>query len=178
MKSYYCFIEKIGVLSPESKVFKVSVGRGFKDQIKLQLLKEYSKDCKCFLKLWCADVDALLDALSGFKPCDKFSVNLGYQVIHVSISQLYKSVVDGCVDALEDSPEFAKNSFRMASTLSPNFFFLNTNQSEKKSVPTKQRKNLSEGECNDRYAALAGFVLVLLLFWLGCLVRSWEVATL
>lgn len=55
---------------------------------------------------------------------------------------------------------------------------LNTNQSQKKSVPTKQRKNLSDGECTDRYAALAGFILVLLLFLLGCLVRSWEIATL
>ena len=56
--------------------------------------------------------------------------------------------------------------------------FFNTNQSQKKSVPTKQRKNLSDGECTDRYAALAGFILILLLYWLGCLVRSWEVATL
>ena len=56
--------------------------------------------------------------------------------------------------------------------------FLNTNQSQKKSVPTKQRKNLSDGECTDRYAAIAGFILILLLFWLGCLVRSCEVATL
>lgn len=55
---------------------------------------------------------------------------------------------------------------------------LATNQSQKKSVPTKQRKNLSDGECTDRYAALAGFILILLLFWLGCLVRSCEVATL
>ena len=55
---------------------------------------------------------------------------------------------------------------------------LATNQSKKKSVPTKQRKNLSDGECTDRYAALAGFILLFLLYWLGCLVRSWEVATL
>lgn len=178
MKSYYCFIEKMGVLAPESKVFKVSVGCSIREQIKLQLLKEYAKDCKCFLKLWSADVDAMLSALSSFKPCDTFSVGLGYRVIHVSISQLYKAVVSGCVDALEDSPEVAKNSFRQASTLSPNFFFINKNLSQKKNVPTKQRKNLSDDNEDNKYVAVAGFVLVFLLYWLGCLVRSWEVATL
>lgn len=55
---------------------------------------------------------------------------------------------------------------------------LATNQSQKKRVPTKQRKNLSDGECTDRYAALAGFILILLLYWLGCLVRQWELSTL
>lgn len=178
MKSYYCFIVKMGLLAPESKVFKVSVGCSVRDKIKLQLLKEHARGCKCFLKLWSADVDAMLSALASFKPCDKYSVGLGYQVIHVSISQLYKSVVDGSVDALEESPEVAKNSFRMASTLSPNFFFLNANQSQKKSVPTKQRKNLSDGSEDNKYVAVAGFILVFLLYWLGCLVRSWEVATL
>lgn len=178
MVSYYCFIPTKGLLSPESKVFKVSVGTSDRELMKLRLMQLYCKDCGFFFRLWSSEVDMILDTMIDPRLYDAFSVRLGYKVVFVSISKLYAAVIDGCVDALDDKPQVAKNFFLLCSKLSPRFYFNNSISSKMKKVPTFPRKNLSDSERNDRLQAIIGFALLFLLYWLGCLVRQWELSTL
>lgn len=178
MVHYYCFIEDPCNLQAGSRVFKVKVGDGQRDQIKRVLVDCYATDTNAFFRLWDADTDYFLAHQTHTKPHDHASMSLGLCVIVTDIRTLYRNILDGTLDSISNPTQVARNAFRMMSTLSPSFFLKNFSARRATHVPPVARKNLSVRPCREDNIAAVGFALMALLYWLGSLVGCWENAVL
>ena len=178
MVQFYCFIEDPCNLQAGSRVFKVKVGDGQRDQVKRVLVDCYATDTNAFFRLWDADTDYFLANQLHTKPRDHASMNSGLFVIVTDIRTLYRNIISGTLDNLRNSPHVARNAFRMMSILSPSFLLKNHSARRATHVPPVARKNLSVRPCREDNIAAVGFDLMALLYWLGSLVGCWEKAVL
>lgn len=176
MKRYYCFVPTEGKITAATKVFRVAVGASSKDAVRVLLMEDYAKRHGLYFHLWDDDANHVVHSRLIQRPTDSFSVDRGCHVVYVSIESLRQAIVAGRLYALEDDPEYARNYFRMASTLCPAFFFRNTCKKIKKSLPPFPRKNLSVRPTVDDYCAAIAFAAILFLYWLACLLIQWEKA--
>lgn len=174
MVHYYCFIEDPCNLQAGSRVFKVKVGDGQKDQVKRVLLDCYATDTNAFFRLWDADTDYWLDQNYSFKAADLAAPNFGLNVVQTDIRTLYRNIVSGTLDSIQNPNNVIRNAFRMMSILSPSFSFKNLSARRAPSVPPVARKNLSVRPCREDNIAAIGFALMALLYWLGSLVGCLE----
>lgn len=178
MKRYYCFIPTEGKITAATKVFRVAVGRSIEDANRVLMMESYAKQHGLYFNLWNDDANRVIDSRLIQRPTDAFSVGRGCRVVYVSIKSLRDAIVEGRLYALEDDPKYARNYFRMASTLCPSFFFRNSCKKIKSSLPPFPRKNLSVRPTADDYCAAIAFAAILFLYWLGCLLLQWEKAVL
>ncbi len=178
MVHFFCFIEDPCNLRAGSRVFKVKVGDGQRDQVKRILVDCYATDTNAFFRLWDADTDYFLARQLHTKPRDHASMSSGLDVIVTDIRTLYRCIIDGNLDSIKNPPQVARNAFRMMSILSPSFFLKNHSARRAPSVPPVARKNLSVRPCREDNIAAIGFALMALLYWLGSLVGCWENAVL
>ena len=174
MVHFYCFIENPCNLQAGSRVFKVKVGDGQKDQIKRCLVDCYATDTNAFFRLWDADTDYFLAHQTHTKPRDHASMSSGLCVIVTDIRTLYRNIVSGTLDTISNPTQVARNAFRMMSILSPSFFLKNPTARRATHVPPVARKNLSVRPCREDNIAAVGFALMALLYWLGSLVGCLE----
>lgn len=174
MKTNYCFIPIVGQLTAESKIFRVSVGISQRDQIKRQLIDCYSCDCGLFWRVWDDTTEFEIKCRMSQSPDSRFLVGRGLIVINVSVSQMYDAIINNTLDSLSNPPRVNLNYFRLNSTLSPRFFFLN--QGGKKVLPRaySTRKNLSPRPSSEDNIAALCFGLLVFLYWIGCLLEIWE----
>ena len=177
MVHYYCFIEDPCNLQADSRVFKVKVGDGQRDQIKRVLVDCYATDTNAFFRLWDADTDYFLDSQLHTKPRDPAGRNSGLCVIVTDIRTLYRNIISGTLDTISNPTQVARNALRMMSILSPSFFLKNSSARRATHVPPVKRKNLSVRPTREDSIAAIGFALMALLYWLGslvgCLERVW-----
>jgi len=178
MVHFYCFIEDPCNLQAGSRVFKVKVGDGQKDQIKRCLVDCYATDTNAFFRLWDADTDYFLSCQTHTQPRDHASMSSGLVVIVTDIRTLYRNILDGTLDSISNPPQVARNLFRVMSILSPSFFLENLSARRATHVPPVLRQNLSVRPCREDSIAAIGFALMCLLYWLGSLVGCWENAVL
>lgn len=178
MIHFYCFIEDPCNLQANSRVFKVKVGDSQRDQVKRVLVDCYSTDTNAFFRLWDNDTDYFLASQTHIQPRDHASMSSGLNVIVTDIRTLYRNIISGTLDNLRNSPQVARNAFRMMSILSPSFFLKNSTARRATHVPPVARKNLSARPCREDNIAAVGFALMALLYWLGSLVGCWENAVL
>ena len=178
MVHFFCFIENPCNLQAGSRVFKVKVGDGQRDQVKRMLVDCYATDTNAFFRLWDADTDYFLAHQTHTAPHDHASMSSGLEVILTDIHTLYRNIVSGTLDSISNPPQVAQNLFRMMSILSPSFFLKNFSALRATHVPPVARKNLSVRPCREDNIAAVGFALMALLYWLGSLVGCWENAVL
>lgn len=178
MVHFYCFIEDPCYLQAGSRVFKVKVGDSQRDQVKRVLVDCYATDTNAFFRLWDADTDFYLANQLHTTPRDNASLSSGLNVIVTDIRTLYRNIISGTLDNIRNSPNVARNVFRMMSILSPSFFLENHSARRATRVPPVARKNLSVRPCREDNFAAVGFALMALLYWLGSLVGCWENAVL
>lgn len=176
MKRYYCFVPTTGKITAATKIFRVAVGSSTKDSVRVLMTEDYAKRHGLYFHLWNDDANREIDSRLIQRPTDSFSVGRGCRVVYVSIESLCQAIVAGRLYALDDDPVYARNYFRMASTLCPSFFFQNACKKIKKSLPPFPRKNLSVRPSTDDYCAAIGFAALIVLYWLGCLLLQWEKA--
>lgn len=176
MKRYYCFVPTEGKITAATKIFRVSVGSSAKDAVRVLMMEDYAKRHGLYFHLWDDDANHVVHSRLIQRPTDSFSVGRGCRVVYVSIESLRQAIVAGRLYALEDDPEYARNYFRMASTLCPSFFFRKAFKKIKKSLPPFPRKYLSVRPSSDDICAAIGFAALLFLYWLGCLLMEWEKA--
>ena len=174
MVHYYCFIENPCNLQAGSRVFKVKVGDGQKDQVKRVLVDCYATNTNAFFRLWDADTEYFLANQTHTAPRDHDSVSSGIVVIVTDIHTLYRNIVSGTLDTISNPPQVTRNLFRMMSILSPSFFLENLSARRATHVPPVTRQNLSVRPCREDTIAAVGFALMALLYWLGSLVGCWE----
>lgn len=178
MVHYYCFIEDPCNLQAGSRVFKVKVGDGQRDQVKRVLVDCYATDTNAFFRKWDEDTDYFLANQLHTKPRDPASMNSGLCVIVTDIRTLYRNIVSDTLDTISNPPQVIRNALRMMSILSPSFFLKNQPARRATHVPPVSRKNLSRRPCREDNIAAIGFALMALLYWLGSLIGCWERAVL
>lgn len=178
MVHFYCFIESSTCHQPGTRIFRVKVGDGQRDQIKKTLVDCYATDTNAFFRLWDADTDYWLSQNYSFKAADLAAPNFGLNVVQTDIRTLYRNIVSGTLDTLQNPNNVIRNAFRMMSILSPSFSFKNLSARRAPSVPPVARKNLSVRPCREDNIAAIGFALMALLYWLGSLIGCWERAVL
>ena len=174
MVQIYCFIEDTCNLQAGSRVFKVKVDDGQRDQVKRVLVDCYATDTNAFFRLWDADTDYFLANQLHTKPRDHASMNSGLCVIVTDIRTLYRNIISGTLDNLRNSQHVARNAFRMMAILSPSFHLKNFSARRAIHVPPVARKNLSVRPTREDSIAAVGFALMALLYWLGSLVGCLE----
>ena len=176
MKRYYCLIPTTGKITAAIKVFRVSVGATAKDGAQVLFAADWAKRQGIYFHVWDDKANKEIDSRLIQRQSDYFSIGRGCKVVYVSISSLVQAIVAGTLHSLEDDPKATRNYFRMASTLSPSFFFRNIGAKVTKSLPPFPRKNLSVRPSTDDICAAIGFAALLFLYWLGCLLIQWEKA--
>lgn len=178
MVHFYCFIESSTCHQPGTRIFRVKVNDGQRDQIKKTLVDCYATDTNAFFRLWDADTDYWLSQNYSFKAADLAAPNFGLNVVQTDIRTLYRNIVSGTLDSIQNPNNVIRNAFRMMSILSPSFSFKNLSARRAPSVPPVARKNLSVRPCREDNIAAIGFALMALLYWLGSLIGCWERAVL
>lgn len=178
MVHFYCFIESSSCMQTGTRIFRVKVGDGQKDQIKKTLVDCYATDTNAFFRLWDADTDYWLAQNYSFKAADLAAPNFGLNVVQTDIRTLYRNIVSGTLDTIQNPNNVIRNAFRMMSILSPSFSIKNLTARRAPSVPPVARKNLSVRPCREDNIAAIGFALMALLYWLGSLIGCWERAVL
>lgn len=174
MVHFYCFIDFGSAWTLDTKVFKVKVGDSRRDQVKRQLVDCYANDVDAFFRIWDEDTDFYLAQMQRYKRHFPDIGKMTSNVVQTDIHTLYRNILDGTLDSLENPPHVIRNIFRMTCLLSPDFFFKNHSARRAPSVPPVARKNLSVRPTPDDTIAAVGFALIALLYWLGSLVGCWE----
>lgn len=165
MKSYYCFIRESGLPRPDCFIYHVGVGSSDRDQAKLKLVQEYAKDCGLYFKLWSTQVDVSLDFATAKFPPVKGRWSRPFLHAMVSISQLYRMIID---DTFIEYEATMKNNLWPVYHPSEILREVDRYQSNPVSItkcPTSPRKNLSLDRLTDgvRAAVCLGFILGLFL---------------
>ena len=174
MVHYYCFIESSSCLQPGTRIFRVKVGDGQKDQIKRTLVDCYATDTNAFFRLWDADTDYWIAKNRSCQAADLATPAFGLDVVQTDIRTLYRNIVSGTLDSISNPPQVTRNAFRMMSFHSPSFFLKNLSARRATHVPPVKRQNLSVRPCREDNIAAIGFALMALLYWLGSLVGCLE----
>ena len=174
MKTNYCFIPYCGKLDARSKIFRVSVGISERDQIKRQLVDLYACDCGYFWRVWDDTTEFEIKCRMSQSPDSRFLLGRGLQVVNVSVSKLYQTIIDGTFMMLENPAYVNQNYFRLNAKLSPHFFFFNSNKEKKTSRAYSTRKNLSVRPSREDHIAAVGFALIAGLYWLASILEVWE----
>lgn len=178
MVHYYCFMPSTGKITAATKVFKVAVGNGSKDQVSKLCMESFAKRKGFYFRLWDDRTELEINSRLIQSPVDPNSICLGYQCIHVPVRKLWLAACDGTIYLLKDEPRFSQNVAKMMAILSPSFFFSQVSQSIAAALPPSPRKNLSVRPSTEDICAAISFGALVLLYWLGCLVRQWELSVL
>lgn len=167
-----------GKITAATKVFKVAVGLGSKDQVSKLCMESFAKRKGFYFRLWDRQTEIEIDSRLIQAPVDPNSVCMGFQCIHVPVRKLWMAACDGTIHLLQDEPKVSKNLAKMMAILSPSFFFSQVSHSIASALPPSPRKNLSVRPSTDDICAALSFGALVLLYWLGCLVRQWELSVL
>ncbi len=178
MLHYYCFMPAKGKITAATKVFKVAVGLGSKDQVAKLCVESFAKRKGFYFRLWDHQTELEIDSRLVQSAVDPNSVCLGYQCIHVPVRKLWMAACDGSIHLLQDETKVSQNLSKMMAILSPSFFFSQVSHSIASALPPSPRKNLSVRPSTDDICAALSFGALVLLYWLGCLVRQWELSVL
>lgn len=178
MLHYYCFMPAKGKITAATKVFKVAVGSGPKDQVSKLCVESFAKRKGFYFRLWDKRTELEIGSRLIQSAVDPNSVCLGYQCIHVPVRALWVAACDGTIHLLKDAPKVSRNLSKMMAILSPSFFFSHAFHSLASTLPPPPRKNLSVRPSSDDICAAISFGALVLLYWLGCLVRQWELSVL
>lgn len=166
MKSYYCFIRETGLPRPDSFVYHVGVGTSERDQTKLALVQEYSKDCGLYFKKWSSQVDTSLEfAMCKFKPV-RGRWSRPFLHARISIAQLYQMIVDDSFVEYE-----AKMKNNLWPVYRPTIMMRNPaanhpNQISNTVCQASQSQNLSFGKLSEGVQAAICFWFILGLLFL------------
>lgn len=166
MVHLYCFIRDCGDVRPDAKVFKVKVGSSQRDQVKCSLLENFARDLGCYFHRWDENTDKMLILRYGRFFAGSENVGLRYETIVISVSELYRHIIDGDLDSVKNSPQFFRNLFRSYSIVNPTLNLRKSTAKIAMYASTYRRKNLSpimsRQTIDTLYCGLAVFVLFII----------------
>lgn len=178
MVRYYCFMPATGKITAATKVFKVAVGSGSKDQVSKLCMESFAKRKGFYFRPWDRQTELEINSRLIQSPVDPNSICLGFLCIHVPVRKLWLAACDGTIYLLKDEPRVSRSFAKMMAILSPSFFFSHVSHSLASALPPSPRKNLRVRPSTDDICAALAFGALVLLYWLACLVRQWELSVL
>lgn len=174
MVKYYCFFKECGQFSPGSLVFKVKVGKSTRDQVKRSLLESFAEDCGYFFRPWDDVTQSELILRCGGNWKSSSGVDVLYSTVVLSVSGLYKSIIDGTLDQIKPTSNYIHNRFRLLSILCPAFSSSRSAKSCNTARQPYQRKNLSPQSEWVLFNAAFGMLACVILFILGAILEGIE----
>lgn len=166
MKRYYCYCEESGMLCPTSRVYKVAIGDGDRDQVKKFLVDNYALDCGFYFRIWDDTTEFDLSKRCSVKPSPGYPIGHPFQIIHLSIRDLYRHIIDGDLHCVQNSINSHRNFLRMASVISPDFYAQNLRRKASPSAQSHTRKYLSHVLPDDMITTVIGGMVVTAIFLL------------
>lgn len=152
------------MLCPTSRVYKVAIGENDRDLIKKFLVDSYALDCGFYFRIWDDSTEFDLSKKCTMKPRSGYPVGHPFQIIHISIRDLYRHIIDGDLHCVQNSVISHRNFLRMASVLSPDFFAQINRRQATRSCPSPTRKNLSHVLPDDMINTIIGGMVVTAIF--------------
>lgn len=174
MVKYYCFFKDCGQFCPDSIVFKVKVGSTHRDQVKRSLLENFAQDCGYYFRPWDDITQSELILRSSGSWQGSSGVDVLYSTVVVSVSGLYKSIIDGTLDQIKPNSNYIHNQFRLLSILCPAFLSSKSSSNCNTSRQPYQRKNLSPESEWVLFNAAFGMLACVVLFLLGAILEGLE----
>ena len=101
MKAKYYFVRKAGGLTAGITIYHVWVGTSQREQTKKKLVEEFCKDNSLPFTIWGALVDSLIDQFTDKFKADGCKYAKPYRTASVSISQLYRMIIDDSFERFE-----------------------------------------------------------------------------
>lgn len=164
MKHFYCYCEESGVLCPTSRVYKVAIGDNDRDQIKKALVDSYALDCGFYFRIWDDATEFDLSKRCSVKHRSGYPIGHPFQIIHLSIRDLYRHIIDGDLHCVQNSINSHRNFLRMASVLSPDFRANQLQNVIRNSARARHVKNLSHVLPDDMITTIIGGMVVTVIF--------------
>lgn len=166
MKHYFCYCEEPGMLCPTSRVYKVAIGDNDRDQVKKCLVDNYALDCGFYFRIWDDSTEFDLSKRCTVKPRAGYPIGHPFQIIHLSIRDLYRHIIDGDLHCVQNSVNSHRNFLQMASVLSPDFFAQFLRRKATPAAPSHTRKYLSHVLADDMITTIIGGMVVTAIFLL------------
>lgn len=174
MKTYFCFIENFDSITRESKIFKVAVGSDWKSQSKRQLIDLFACDNGHLWRVWDEDTDNLIQSKLNGRCEISDSVVLGLQVVWVDVQILYRAIINGNTQSLNNPPHVVRNFMRLFSLMSPKFYTtLHQSNVIHRAIP-HSRKNLSQSGGGKTLDVGLAYGIMIFLFLLGAFIEGLE----
>lgn len=164
MKRFYCYCEESGMLCPTSRVYKVAIGNNDRDQVKRCLVDNYALDCGFYFRIWDDATEFELYKRCTVKPSPGYHIGNPFQIIHLSIRDLYRHIIDGDLNCVQNSVDSQRNFLRMASVLSPDFYAQFLRRKATTTAPSPTRKYLSHVLPDDMITTIIGGMVVTVIF--------------
>lgn len=177
MKRHYWFVRQMHQFGVDDVVYKVSVGSSMREHAKLELVKQYCKDCGMFFSLVDDDSDKAIELLANsLFPNSSFSM-LYLRRANVSISQLYDMIVDDSFKVYEDALTFTHAHALLLSILSPTSYYNQAHNQCNTTCQPYQRHYLSHIDRTEVKDVLLKCGLILGLFLLSGWLEHLEALT-
>lgn len=155
MKHKYCFLRNHGLFKPDDFIYAVWVGSSVREQTIFTLVDEYCKDCGLYFKLWSSHVDSALSKAKAQFRMDDNVIAHPFRTASVTISQLYKMIIDDSFEKFEASQQ--PNRFQLLLMFRNNPRYIQAHQKYDVILHAcpEESKNLSGGKMSDRQKAVA-----------------------
>ena len=174
MVKYYCFFKDCERLCPGSIVFRVKVGISRRDQVKRSLLENFAQACGYYFRPWDDVTHSELILRCGGAMQGSSGIDVLYSTVVVSVTELYKHIIDGTLDYIKPNSVYNRNRFRLLSILCPAFLSSKSSSDCNTSRQPQIRKNLSpEGEWV-LFNAAFGMLACVILFLIGAFLEGLE----
>lgn len=177
MKRNYWFVRQMHQFGVDDVVYKVAVGSSMRECAKLELVKQYCKDCGMYLHVVDDDSDKAIELLANsLFPDSSFSM-LYIRRANVSISELYVMIVDDSFKVFEDALTFTHAHALLLSILSPSSYYAQAHNQCNTICQPYRRQYLSHTDSTEIQGVLIKCGLILGLFLLSGWLEHQEALT-
>lgn len=177
MKRYYYFVRNLNGFCPDDVVYKVAVGTSMREHAKMILVSEFAKDCGMYFQPVSDTSDKAINSLANSLFAGSSFSLMYLRRANISISDLYRMIVDDSFDAFEKNLTEPKTKFRLLSLLSPSFFSINQTSKCNTTCQPSRSKYLSPAKGSENTQVLIGVCLILVLFLLSGYLEGLERCT-
>lgn len=143
MKSKYVFIRNHAWLKPGDFIYHVWVGSSRREQAKYLLVREFCRDCGIYFKMnsleVCSDIE---QARNKFRKDGNYFAD-PFRSASLSISELYRMIIDDSFNAFEENQVETKSSLWWNFHCDPDYIQAVNRSNVLQNASPSERKNLS-----------------------------------
>ena len=174
MKTFFCYCESNGELLPDSIVYKVEIGTSQRGQTKKALVDQYAVDNDFFFRQWDSSTEFELKQRSSRLISDCSLAPFGFEVVRISITELFRRLMNGTLPTYHNSPLYYSRLFRIQSMCYPSTLSKLSNLRKKQYPTILSRKNLSRAQEDCLFRVGFAFILILIMFLFGAYLEGVE----